>query len=40
MVITAYRTDEEVKIKTLEGEMTASPGDYIIIGIKGEVYPC
>lgn len=29
-----------VKIKTLEGEMTASPGDYIIKGIKGEIYPC
>lgn len=29
-----------VKIKTLEGEMTASPGDYIIKGIKGELYPC
>lgn len=27
-------------ISTLEGEMTASPGDYIIKGIKGEVYPC
>lgn len=29
-----------VKIKTLEGEMTASPGDYIIKCIKGEIYPC
>lgn len=29
-----------IKIKTLEGEMTASPGDYIIKGIKGEIYPC
>lgn len=29
-----------VKIKTLEGEMTALPGDYIIKGIKGEIYPC
>lgn len=27
-------------IKTLEGEMTASPGDYIIHGVKGELYPC
>lgn len=29
-----------VKIKTLEEEMTALPGDYIIKGIKGEIYPC
>lgn len=28
------------KIKTLEGEMTASVGDWIIKGIKGEFYPC
>lgn len=30
----------EVKIKTLEGEMTASKGDWIIKGVKGEFYPC
>ena len=27
-------------IETLEGNMTASVGDYIIKGIKGEFYPC
>lgn len=27
-------------IVTLEGAMTASPGDWIILGVKGEVYPC
>lgn len=27
-------------IPTLEGEMTASPGDYIIKGVQGEFYPC
>jgi len=27
-------------ISTLEGKMKASPGDYIIKGIKGEFYPC
>ncbi|KKM70870.1 hypothetical protein LCGC14_1436300 [marine sediment metagenome] len=26
-------------IKTLEGELTVSPGDYIIQGVKGEFYP-
>lgn len=27
-------------IDTLEGRMTASPGDYVITGVKGERYPC
>ncbi|WP_017728508.1 hypothetical protein [Halalkalibacterium ligniniphilum] len=27
-------------IETLEGEMTANVGDYIIKGINGEFYPC
>jgi len=27
-------------IPTLEGEYTANTGDWIIKGIKGEVYPC
>lgn len=30
----------ELEIVTLEGTMTASIGDYIIRGIKGELYPC
>jgi hypothetical protein len=29
-----------VDIKTLEGTMTADPGDWIIQGLKGELYPC
>ena len=28
------------KVKTLEGDMTVCPGDWIITGIKGEYYPC
>jgi hypothetical protein len=27
-------------IKTLEGDMRADPGDWIIRGVKGELYPC
>lgn len=27
-------------IKTLEGDMLASPGDWIIKGVAGELYPC
>lgn len=32
--------DGKLDIQTLEGTMTASPGDYIIKGVKGEIYPC
>lgn len=28
------------QIPTLEGVMTANPGDWIIQGVKGEFYPC
>ena len=30
----------EAIISTLEGTMTASQGDWIIRGVKGELYPC
>ena len=40
VVISAYQTDKELKIQTLEGEMTANVGDWIITGVNGEVYPC
>lgn len=29
-----------IEIDTLEGPMTASPGDWVIRGVKGEFYPC
>ena len=29
-----------IKIRTLEGDMNASVGDYIIKGLRGEFYPC
>lgn len=29
-----------VTIRTLEGDMQAQPGDYIIRGVAGEIYPC
>lgn len=29
-----------VTIRTLEGAMVADEGDYIIQGVKGELYPC
>ena len=38
--ITAYQTDKEFDIETLEGTHHASVGDWIITGVKGEQYPC
>ncbi len=32
--------DGGIFIHTLEGRMEARPGDWIIKGIKGELYPC
>jgi len=32
--------DVAIYIKTLEGEMRAGLGDWIIKGVKGEFYPC
>ena len=29
-----------IEIKTLEGTMRADPGDWVIRGVKGELYPC
>ena len=29
-----------MKIKTLEGDMVITKGDYIIKGVNGEFYPC
>jgi len=37
------RFDEKtgvLSIHTLEGVMQANPGDWIIQGVKGEMYPC
>jgi hypothetical protein len=34
------RWDDDLLIETLEGQMRAVPGDWIIRGIKGEIYPC
>ena len=40
VVISAYVTPTETFIDTLEGRMKADKGDYIITGVKGEIYPC
>lgn len=34
-----YRGDKLI-IPTLEGDMEARPGDFVIVGVQGEIYPC
>ncbi len=34
------RPDGSISIKTLEGSMIASIGDWVIKGVAGEFYPC
>lgn len=40
VVIDAYQTDKEMIIHTLEGDMKANVGDWIITDLRGEQYPC
>jgi hypothetical protein len=45
MLRTKYTHEEgnpsgKITIETLEGDMTASVGDFIIKGVQGEFYPC
>ncbi len=30
----------EIDIETLEGTMRARNGDWVIVGVQGEIYPC
>ena len=36
----AFLSDNTIAIHTLEGTMRAEVGDWIIRGVKGELYPC
>lgn len=40
VVIRAFQTEEELIIPTLEGDHKANIGDWIIEGIRNELYPC
>lgn len=39
-VIRQGETDGQIRIKTLEGDLTAESGYVIIRGVKGEIYGC
>jgi len=40
VVIDAFRLKGNVKIHTLEGIIHGDTGDWLIVGIEGEMYPC
>ena len=40
ITIYAKQMDKPFELKTLEGTMMGKAGDYLIIGVKGEEYPC
>ena len=35
-----FTSGKDLVIHTLEGDMIASIGDFVIKGVKGEIYPC
>ena len=38
--IRCIQIDEAFEVETLEGTMTGKKGDWLMIGISGEMYPC
>lgn len=40
VVIDAKQLTQRVEIDTREGTVVGEPGDYLIVGVDGEIYPC
>ncbi len=40
IVIEAIKLTKSITVHTLEGDMKANKGDWLITGINGEQYPC
>lgn len=40
VIVHAVLIVEEFEVETLEGTMRGKPGDYLIKGVRGELYPC
>ena len=38
--VDATKMEEDFEVKTLEGMMRGNKGDYLIVGVEGEPYPC
>lgn len=40
ITIEAFQIDYDFSVETLEGIMIGKKGDYCIVGVRGEMYPC
>ncbi|MFD2824365.1 PGDYG domain-containing protein [Lacinutrix iliipiscaria] len=40
IVIQCYQMNEPFEVETLEGVLTGKKGDWLMVGIDGELYPC
>jgi hypothetical protein len=38
--VKCIQINEPFKVETMEGVLDAKAGDYLMIGIQGEMYPC
>jgi hypothetical protein len=38
--VRAKQMEQDFEVETLEGRMKGKAGDFLIKGIKGEMYPC
>ena len=38
--IRCVQIDEDFEVETMEGVLKAKKGDWLMVGVKGEVYPC
>lgn len=40
IAIECFQMDEPFQVETLEGLMTGNKGDWLMKGVRGELYPC
>jgi hypothetical protein len=40
VVVQAKELEQRVEIETREGTVVGEPGDYLLVGVDAEVYPC
>ena len=40
ITVKAVQVDFSFEVETLEGVMSGGPGDWLVMGIQGELYPC
>lgn len=40
IAIKCIQIDEPFEVKTMEGKLTGKAGDWLMVGVDGEIYPC